>query len=638
MFFGRGHWVTGPPNVSAPRVRSAIVHPGFFCRALAVLECLCILLVASYPSISCVTDMNSASSRMRRKKKRRSGNGIVVRRPFLSGMITFGGATTTSRCRCPLSSLALLLLLLLAAVAPRPGMATHHSFYMKDGPSLIGPVGVPFGFLDTGYYELNVYDFELTERSGEGEEEPEVLSTLEAGFFLKRYESEAHFNQHFDQLKANRSLCSFEYFREKAEDELPFDDDDFDEWNQVVKDAEHGILLKLKGRDVLSGAVTSKPINITYDFHKGEAGLYFLIYQVCPYDPKIMSTFELDFHFINYDKFRNATYLTAGELRLPLIFFFFSMSYLGLFIIWTVNNRQIQNGLPGLFHNCNVGNRSRGPGGRGGSTQPIVYPIHHLMGALVLFKFFATFFESIRYHAIRVTGHAELWSVVYYIFAFIKGTFLFIVILLIGTGWSFVKPFLNDREKKVVLAILCLQVANNIALIVLSHLTEGESRYEGWTAVLHLVDILCCCAVLVPIVWQVNMLEKSIGDDGGGSGDDDNDLRDDELDDVDLNGGHQESSETDYGEKGQILNKLKLFRSFYLLVVAYIYATRILVYLFASLLSFKHLWVRHFVVELITLSFYVAVGTMFRPMAANPYLSVKKYERVSAVEMIDQDD
>ena len=32
------------------------------------------------------------------------------------------------------------------------------------------------------------------------------------------------------------------------------------------------------------------------------------------------------------------------------------------------------------------------------------------------------------------------------------------VILLIGTGWSLVKPFLNDREKKIVLFVLVLQV------------------------------------------------------------------------------------------------------------------------------------------------------------------------------------
>lgn len=46
----------------------------------------------------------------------------------------------------------------------------------------------------------------------------------------------------------------------------------------------------------------------------------------------------------------------------------------------------------------------------------------------------------------------------YYIFAFIKGVMRFVVILLIGTGWSLLKPYLNDREKKIVLVVLALQV------------------------------------------------------------------------------------------------------------------------------------------------------------------------------------
>lgn len=496
---------------------------------------------------------------------------------------------------------------------------------MKDGPSLIGPVGVPFGFLDTGYYELKLYDFALTERTGpDSYEETEVLGALDAGFFLQRYQNEAHFIQHMEMLKSNHSLCSYEYFRDRAdEDFIPGLDNSGDpDFTSVTSfpNADHGILLKLRGTD--SNSLKKEGINITYSFKRGEAGLYFLVYQVCPYDDKIRSTFELDFHFMNYDNFGNATYLTAGEMRLPLIFFFFSMSYLACFVLWVVNNRQIQSGMPGLFENS------------GG--QPIVYPIHRLMAALLLFKFLATFFESLRYHFIRVLGHADFWSVAYYIFTFVKGTFLFVVILLIGTGWSFVKPFLNDREKKVVMVILGLQVANNVALVVLSQLTEGESRFEQWTSILHLVDILCCCAVLLPIVWQVNMLEKSIGDDI----EDDNEIDPHGEENGNNRGASVEEEEEaalEHGEKGQILNKLKLFRSFYLLVVAYIYATRILVYLFSSMLSYKHLWVRYFVVELITLTFYVVVGMMFRPMAENPYLSVKKYERVSLVEMVDKD-
>jgi hypothetical protein len=256
------------------------------------------------------------------------------------------------------------------------------------------------------------------------------------------------------------------------------------------------------------------------------------------------------------------------------------------------------------------------------------------MSALIGVKFLATFFESLRYHAIRVSGHAEGWTVLYYAFTFVRGTFLFTVILLLGTGWSFVKPFLNSQEKQVVACILAFQVVNNIALICLAHLVQGEASYARWTAVMHLVDIVCCCAVLLPLVWQLNQLEKTVS---GGSNLDDvegHDFEDDDsLDD------EEREMALESGDKGEIVSKLRLFRSFYLLVVAYIYATRILVYLFASMLSFKYLWVRYFIVELVTLCFYVTVGMMFRPMTENPYLSVKREDEdgaasfVNAVEM-----
>jgi NADH:ubiquinone oxidoreductase subunit 3 (subunit A) len=200
---------------------------------------------------------------------------------------------------------------------------------------------------------------------------------------------------------------------------------------------------------------------------------------------------------------------------------------------------------------------------------------------------------------------------------FVKGTLLFTVILLIGSGWSFVKPFLSDREKKIIFVILALQVVNNIALTVLSNETEGEGSYERWTAIMHLVDIVCCCAVLIPIVWQVNALEKSV----------------EVADDVEEQDEEEREMGLESGEKGEeILTKLKLFRSFYLLVVLYIYSTRILIYLFATMLNYKHLWVRYFVVEVVTLVFYVVVGFMFRPEANNPYLSVMKDEEADSLQ------
>jgi len=65
---------------------------------------------------------------------------------------------------------------------------------------------------------------------------------------------------------------------------------------------------------------------------------------------------------------------------------------------------------------------------------------------------------AVRYHFLAATGSADGWSAVFYVVTFLKSLLLFTVILLIGTGWSLVKPYLNDREKQVVLIVLVLQV------------------------------------------------------------------------------------------------------------------------------------------------------------------------------------
>jgi len=47
-----------------------------------------------------------------------------------------------------------------------------------------------------------------------------------------------------------------------------------------------------------------------------------------------------------------------------------------------------------------------------------------------------------------------------YIVQFIDGMVMFSVILLIGTGWSFLKPYLHVREKRLLMIVLPMQVAS----------------------------------------------------------------------------------------------------------------------------------------------------------------------------------
>lgn len=511
--------------------------------------------------------------------------------------------------------------------------ATKHTFITKnDDRHLIGPIGAPFGFLTGGVYNLTIFDFELTigktsKKKNRVIDGKEALRYVEAGFYLKRFESESDFAKFYETVMEKPSYCAFESHRDNdyvhpsnvhsVDDDVLKEDDKF----QVVFDENEED--NLQSEDIGNNGIyismnnpekTWKPNTptITHSFTKPtDEGLYFLLFQLCPrandgnaIEMKIRSSFELDLHFKNYDLYGNPSYLTAGEMKLPTVYAYFSVSYLLCFILWSLNIRNIRLGREPIWSPRD-----------GGQNRPVVHAIHHLMTVLLGLKVLTVFFEAARYHYIKMNGHAEFLSAVYFTMSFIKGTFMFTVILLIGSGWSLVKPFLNEKEKKIIWAVLVLQIIDNIAVIVLSQETEGERLYEDWSAVLHFVDILCCCAVLIPIVWQINSFETTIDEEAERAEHNNQQTSSSAISDV-------ESEAPATAEAARTLQKLKQFRSFYLLVLVYIYFTRIAVYLFATCLGYRQTWLRYFVTELGTLVFYAVVGFLFQPVSDNPYLKV----------------
>jgi len=89
----------------------------------------------------------------------------------------------------------------------------------------------------------------------------------------------------------------------------------------------------------------------------------------------------------------------------------------------------------------------------------------------------------------------------------------------------------------------------------------------------------------------------------------------------------REASETD-GKAARCLEKLKLFRQFYVIVIVFIYFTRIIVYLLRNTLAYQHQWVSDFISCLAYLAFYVWVGVRFRPNADNPYTKISHQEEI----------
>ncbi|KAK5873312.1 hypothetical protein PBY51_018362 [Eleginops maclovinus] len=223
-----------------------------------------------------------------------------------------------------------------------------------------------------------------------------------------------------------------------------------------------------------------------------------------------------------------------------------------------------------------------------------VFKIHWLMAALAFTKSISLVFHSINYHFINTEGHPiEGWAVMYYITHLLKGALLFITLALIGTGWAFVKYILSDKEKKIFMIVIPLQVLANVAYIIIESTEEGSIEYYLWKEILFLVDLICCGAILFPVVWSIRHL--------------------------------QEASSTD-GKAAMNLEKLKLFRHYYVMIVCYIYFTRIIAILLKVTMPFQWQWCYEFLVEVSTLIFFVLTGYKFRPASNNPYLQLPQDE------------
>lgn len=117
----------------------------------------------------------------------------------------------------------------------------------------------------------------------------------------------------------------------------------------------------------------------------------------------------------------------------------------------------------------------------------------------------------------------------------------------------------------------------------------GSESWVLWRDVLHLVDIVCACVIIVPIIWSIKHL--------------------------------QSAAEVD-GKNGRTLHKLSLFRNFYVAVVSYVYFTRIIVFIVASTVPPQFEWLAAFSTESVTAVFYGWTGYNFRPAADNPYLKL----------------
>ncbi|XP_047555086.1 protein GPR107 isoform X1 [Lutra lutra] len=504
-----------------------------------------------------------------------------------------------SRCPPLVAGVRLLPLLGLLQLLAQPGLGRVHHLALKDDVRHKVHLNT-FGFFKDGYMVVNVSSLSVNDPAGATDKDTTI------GFSLDRTKNDG-FSSYLDEdvnyciLKKQSvsvTLLILDISRSEVRVKAPpeagtqlpkiiFSKDEkvlgqsqepganpVSAGNQTQPKQDSG---KSKRSTVDSKATGEKSFSVhnsdgavSFQFFfnistNDQEGLYSLYFHKCSGN-EVRSgdkfSFSLD---IEITEKNPDSYLSAGEIPLPKLYismaFFFFLSG----TIWIHILRKRRND---------------------------VFKIHWLMAALPFTKSLSLVFHAIDYHYISSQGFPiEGWAVVYYITHLLKGALLFITIALIGTGWAFIKHILSDKDKKIFMIVIPLQVLANVAYIIIESTEEGTTEYGLWKDSLFLVDLLCCGAILFPVVWSIRHL--------------------------------QEASATD-GKAAINLAKLKLFRHYYVLIVCYIYFTRIIAFLLKLAVPFQWKWLYQLLDEMATLVFFVLTGCKFRPASDNPYLQLSQ--------------
>lgn len=257
------------------------------------------------------------------------------------------------------------------------------------------------------------------------------------------------------------------------------------------------------------------------------------------------------------------SFLSAGELPAPTLYLTWSIIYFLAGISWMY-----------------ILKASKGE----------VFKIHYLMMALVFVKSISLTFHAINMHYIAVNGTQEaIWAILYYITYVLRGLLLIISILLVGTGFSVIKHILTENERRLFFIVIPLQTLAIIAYIFLEEKEQGNADYMTWRQLFFALDLFCCGAILFPVIWSIRHLESAARTDG---------------------------------KMVFNLKKLKIFKHFYIMVIFYIYFTRIVGFLLKQMLPFRYEWFDVLSLEVFTFTFFALTAYKFQPAINNPYLKV----------------
>ncbi|KAH7848006.1 hypothetical protein Vadar_032711 [Vaccinium darrowii] len=288
-------------------------------------------------------------------------------------------------------------------------------------------------------------------------------------------------------------------------------------------------------------------------------------------EPKSSVSMDLVIETYNLNNDTTKEYLGTGDADRPTLYFFFSLLYVPFIAIW--------------FLTCYM-------------NKAFVHKIHWVMAVLLLSKVLNLLCEAEDKYYIKITGTPHGWDVMFYTFYFIRALLFLTVIMLIGSGWSFLKPYLQREQKQVLAVGISLQIFATVSYIYINDNGPFKKNYTRWNVAFILLDLIGFAMVMAPTAMSIRSLRLSANADGNAA---------------------------------RTLARMKLLRDFDSCAAMYwcakmVIDERTLTDYFFDIDDCLSAVSMDACVEIFTIIFYIAMFYLFRPKDENEYVVVEDEE------------
>ncbi|KAI3498530.1 hypothetical protein L1887_34305 [Cichorium endivia] len=148
-------------------------------------------------------------------------------------------------------------------------------------------------------------------------------------------------------------------------------------------------------------------------------------------------------------------------------------------------------------------------------TYPVTYPGMYSLFFVNCNDESVLICAGLNLYFVKVTGTPQGLDVLFYTFQFIRTVLLFTLIVFIGSGWCIWKPFLEGKEKLVLMIVILLQVLANVFSILAwkAGPNYNEERMD-WTNDSLGMNIFSCFAIFIPMACSSMSLKENHEIDG----------------------------------------------------------------------------------------------------------------------------